>query len=47
MEDMLSDRYESKRDFGWDWYTILKSDWIDNLDHMHISGIKHSSVKQS
>ena len=33
-----------KRDFYSDVYTILKSEWINNMDHMRISGTEPSSV---
>ena len=33
-----------KRDFYLNVYTILKSDWINNMDHMLISGTGPSSV---
>ena len=33
-----------KRDFYLDVYTIFKSDLINNMDHMRISGTEPSSV---
>ena len=35
---------EIHRDFYLDVYTIFKSDLINNMDHMRISGTKPSSV---
>ena len=36
--------YNSKRDFYQYVYTIFKSDLINNMDHMRISGTEQSSV---
>ena len=36
--------WNTKRYFWKDEYTILKSDWINNMDHMRISGTESSSV---
>ena len=33
-----------KKYFFSHWYTIIKTDWIINMDHMRISGIKPSPV---
>ena len=42
----VSDTFEIhvQKDFWYDGYTILKSDGINNMDHMRISGIEPSSV---
>ena len=36
--------FKLKGDFLWDGYTVLNSDWINNMDLIFMSGIEPSSV---